>query len=128
MCQHHKNLDWKRYIDDEVDDRDQYEQALGLCPDCLQDYIQALDADLAAPSPGFTKSIMAKVLRSGRFTALKPVLHFLVAACLTLVLLEVGAFDWMFSSSDLAESPLLSEILSYLENVFGLLKTNLGGM
>lgn len=128
MCRRHRNLDWQKYINDEVGNRDDYELALAGCVDCLHEYIHAIQQALEAPDPDFPSAVMAKIPRPGRFSSLKPILHYAVAACLTLILVELGAFDWLAAGASELDSSILAELHTYLENVLGLIKTNLGGM
>jgi len=129
MCLHHKHLDWEKYINDEVPNRDDYEQALATCTYCLQEYIDLVQGDLVSPSPGFTETIMKNIPNHRRYNY-RPLVHYLVAACLTLVLFEWGAFDWILTGSQhvTLEAQLYPAFLQSIGNVWEALKTNLGGM
>jgi len=113
-------MDWQKYINDEVADREQYELALTACPDCLQEYVGAVEVALESPSPGFSSAVMASIARRERIRHLKPLLHYVVAACLTLLFIEMGAFE--------NYSSIFSEFVGRLESILGLIITSLGGM
>ena len=49
MCLLHKDLDWGRFIRDEVANREDYFHALETCDECLQDYTRQLQAELQEP-------------------------------------------------------------------------------
>lgn len=130
MCQRHNGLDWAKFINDELVDREEYELALATCESCLRDYLHLLEQDLESPSPDFTAKVMAglesaqgKGLRQGRYNSLKPLFHYLVAACLTLVFFELGVFDLIpkISEGALMETSLISTMLARLEELLGAL-------
>ena len=94
MCLLHKDLDWGRFIRDEVANREDYFHALETCDDCLQDYTRQLQAELQEPSPHFTDLTMERIAARARkgektLAKLKPFWHYLVAACLTLFLFNI---------------------------------------
>ncbi len=136
MCLLHKDLDWVKFVKDEVTDRDEYLLALESCDTCLLEYMQQLEKVLEQPSPDFADSVMqeiqgmqAKAAKPNSFSPFKPFLHYIVAACLTLFLLEVGAFDWLLKDSLLltTEPNLFGQFLNQLGELIGTLKINLGG-
>lgn len=128
MCLHHRDLIWQKYIGDKVLDRDQYEQALAACPDCFHEYLNLLENVLQSPPQGFVDGVMAAIPVDSSKAAYKPLMHYLIAASLTLIFIELGAFDWIGAQQPALNSDLISELLEALGNFFGTLKSNLGGM
>lgn len=130
MCHIHPGLDWEKYILNEAVNRDQHELALATCEECLQEYMDLLHAVQDAPSPEFSDTVMAALPVTSRsnYITFKPVLHYLVAASLTLALIELGAFDWVFSQDLAADSNLFAELLETLQHLLSAVKTNLGGI
>lgn len=130
MCSRH-DLDWQKYIDDQAENREEFEKALDTCPSCLQEYLDLLlPSRLADPSPGFAERVMA-ALPSGPgrgYQAYKPVIHYLVAASLTLVFLELGAFDWVGTHSLQVAPGFLARLFGGLGDVIRGFITNLGGV
>lgn len=126
MCQHH-DLDWQDYINDRVSNREEYEEALSSCPHCLEDYCHYLSAILESPGLGFTQQVMSRVISGnaeGRMKAYRPLIHYLVAACLTLVFLQLGVFDWIGANPLTLEAGFLSK----LGSAIWIFITNLGGI
>lgn len=126
MCRRHRDLDWQKYIDDLVQDRERYEEVLAHCPDCLQEYVDRLENALEAPPRDLVHGVMAAIDAGSKRFNHRPFLHYLVAACLTLVFLELGAFDWI--SSQPLRPEVISGLMEGLDNFFGTLISNLGGM
>jgi len=128
MCLHHSNLDWEKYISGEVSNRDEYEQALAACPTCFDEYLYLLEGALEEPGPDFADAVMAGLPteQRGRSITYKPFLHYVVAACLTIILIELGAFDWTQGLT--TDSEIWTAIMERLTNVIGTITTNLGGM
>lgn len=129
MCRHHKNLDWQKYIDDQGVDRREYELALAKCPSCFQEYLHLLQGSLEQPSPGFTEAVMAMLPAPApwsRTIILRPLLNYIVAACLTIILIELGAFEWTQELA--ADSGIWTTLLERLTAIIGAVTINLGGM
>lgn len=128
MCQHH-NLDWQKFIDGGEVNREEYQEALATCTKCFQEYLGLLEGVLEAPFPDFTEKVMATLpdFRRNRY-AYKPLLHYLVAACITLIFIELGAFDWIGSRPLVPEVGFFFKLMEGLGGILGELKTNLGGM
>jgi len=129
MCLHHKHLEWAKYIKGELVDRDDYEQSLATCDSCLEDYLQYLDL-LESPQPGFVDAVMAGLSgdnaiapNARKYSTYKPLLHYLVAASLTLVLLELEVFDWIprISDGSLKDIGVIGEVLTRFEEFIGLI-------
>lgn len=136
MCLRHRDLDWAKFVSDEVDDRDEYLIALETCDACLQEYTQQLETVLEAPSPDFTALAMAKIAaekargaKKKAISRLKPFWHYIVAACLTLFLFELGAFDWLSQDfqSTMSELNLAGQLLKQLGELLSSFQINLGG-
>lgn len=126
MCRRHRELDWQKYIDGMVQDREQYELALAECPDCFQEFIELLGSAMETPPQDFVDGVMAAIPGESKKPSFRPLLHYLVAACLTLVFLELGAFDWI--SNQQLNPEVISGLMEGLDNFFGTLISNLGGM
>ena len=132
-CQHHEHLDWLQYVNDSLVCRDEYDLALETCPRCLDIYVQIVQKDLEAPSPVFTDKVMAGLgklhhqqAKPGRYN-FRPVLHYLVAACLTLAFLELGVFEVIPGLSEQSQDihrdvDFIGEVLERMRMIIGYLK------
>lgn len=125
-CPEHKHLDWHKYIRQKVANRTEYEDALAGCPHCLEMFYLALESDLLSPPEGFTDGVIAGLeaqQQQARPSPLRPLLHFAVAASLTLVLIRLGFFDYMLQFSQQPSSQgYLAEFLERLHVFLGHLK------
>ncbi|HOC06659.1 MAG TPA: hypothetical protein PKN71_04985 [Bacillota bacterium] len=135
MCLLHKDLDWGRFIRDEVANREDYFHALETCDDCLQDYTRQLQAELQEPSPHFTDLTMERIAARARakgektLAKLKPFWHYLVAACLTLFLFNIDFFGLLFEifPLDMPRLQFGGQMLDRLGELWGNITTFLGG-
>lgn len=130
MCQRHSNLFWDKYVAGDISNRKDYEDALAVCPECLQDYLLVANSALAELPAGFVDSIMAKISKTdaARLNYNKRLVHYLVAACLTLVFLRLGAFDWLGSLTLSPEPGFLTKLLEGLSGAVRGLISNIGGV
>lgn len=128
MCRH--ELDWQSYIEGTAANREEYETALSTCPQCLEDFAAHLQGNLVSPPPNFAARVMAAVMvsRGSAWKRYRPVVHYLVAASLTLVFLRLGLFDWLSSSPLTLETGFLSEMLAGLGSTIWNFITSLGGI
>jgi hypothetical protein len=98
-CRIHKKLDWQRFVKGQICQREEYEEALEACRHCLEAFQDVLETELTSVPSGFTDNVMAGLPDReatglfSRLPALKPWLHYLVAASLTLAFLQFGVFD-----------------------------------
>lgn len=107
---------WLKYTKGTLDEqtRMHYENHLYSCDHCLELYLQALEAtkdelpDLSAPS-SFTDSLMAEIsktkkpeskapkLRKRKSRQREAVVHYVLAAAMTLLLISTGVFSQLMS-------------------------------
>lgn len=129
MCQRH-NLDWQRFCDDQIDNRQEYEKALRSCPECLEEYLQCAAGVMEHPSPGFVDAVMSGIadlaIKKPRIN--RQLIHYLVAACLTVVFLRLGAFDWLGSLSLSPEPGFLDKIFQGFGGALKQLISSFGGI
>lgn len=142
-CRTHKKLDWQRYIEGQIDNREEYEEALETCCYCLEVFQNLLETKLISLPSGFINNVMTDLPDQeitslfSRFPALKPWFHYLVAASLTLAFLQFGVFDQLPAlPSQLLPQEILPEsaytigniILEKMQMILAHLKVlNLGG-
>ncbi|MDO9534513.1 MAG: hypothetical protein Q7J85_04090 [Bacillota bacterium] len=99
----------------QVDDERDYRNALETCESCLQLFAASLENNLKSPSPGFVDKVMAGLPPTSNSQINKrprhwPWLHYAAAACITLALVHLGYFDYIY---------LIPEELQLLEHSAG---------
>lgn len=120
-CPDHKHLDWHQYVHHEVDDPAEYQRALAQCPDCLELFKQEVEKGLLTPPADFTRRVMAGLpRRETGYSPLRQLLHYAVAASMTLMLLKLGFFDYMLRLSMATASP--DYVGRFIEQLFQLLE------
>lgn len=136
MCLLHKHLDWGKFVLDQVANPEEYFLALETCEDCLQEYTWQLLAVLQETSPNFTDLTMEKIALEGAkgkramtLGKLKPFLHYLIAASLTLFLFNLNFFGRLVQifPLDITRFELGSQLLDRLGELFGSITIFLGG-
>jgi hypothetical protein len=112
-CPSHQDLNWVAYVNKKVDDEKDYLKALESCESCLQLFAASLEDNLESPSPGFVDKVMAGLSPtcvSPKRPRHRPWLHYAAAACITLALVHLGFFDYIY---------LIPEELQFLEHSAG---------
>lgn len=117
---------WMAYVANEVDEltRDEYEQHLYDCEQCLELYMQAIESQvsrLPKLTDEFTEHVVTNVMNQSN---VKPIetkalsksknsfFHYVIAAAMTLILMSSGIFSQLTQAvSTLEESPSFTETL-----------------
>lgn len=131
---HYSYDEWMQYVKDEIKDtdREQLENHLYTCDQCLEDYLQAITANetslpVLSSENSFTDQVMAKVVPAlvvpdtnntnntnntinTTSSRKKPfyqqaVFHYLLAAAATIVLMFSGAFQSLATYASSLETP-----------------------
>jgi hypothetical protein len=103
-CPSHPQLNWAAFTNGQEKEKGDYLKALETCPNCLKLFSSFMENNLVSPPAGFVHKVMAglpatdlpatgKVGRS--LPWFSPWLHYVAAACVTMVLLHLGYFDYI---------------------------------
>ncbi len=109
-CPIHQHLNWVDFVNGQVNDESDYQKALETCAYCLQLFVDSLENknNLFSPSSGFVDKVMAglpelpelpelnsaKTIRKSRYWHW---INYVAAACLTIVLVHFGYFDYLLN-------------------------------
>jgi len=103
-CPIHQHLNWVDFVNGQVNDERDYRKALETCACCLQLFVDSLETEnnLVSPSSGFVDKVMAglpelnsaKTIRKSRYWHW---INYVAAACLTIVLVHFGYFDYLLN-------------------------------
>ncbi|KAB2331171.1 hypothetical protein F7731_19035 [Cytobacillus depressus] len=127
---HYSKEEWTKYVKNELDHdvREDYENHLYTCDQCLDIYIQAVDeVEGALPvienESAFTDLIMAQIARNepparterkGVKKANKPfyqsaIFHYSIAAAMTILLMSTGVFQSITHYTESVQMPSFQE-------------------
>lgn len=139
---------WLQYVNDELDEetRNHYENHLYSCDDCLELYLQAVEANefqLPELTTTFTDSIMQQVqgMRKDEGAASKAVkqnkfrkqtiTHYILAAAMTMILMSTGVFSQLMNVAGTIENnetkqpeSFVHSFLNKQDSIFNKLENN----
>ncbi|MFD2446613.1 hypothetical protein ACFSO7_21980 [Bacillus sp. CGMCC 1.16607] len=134
MKTHYSYEDWCKYVKNELDGstREEYENHLYSCDQCLESYLQVLDGDttqfpVIQNDFDFTDGIMAEIadlnkqkqkVNTKKSFYQSSVFHYLIAAAMTLVLMGSGVFQSITKYADTVQNPqVLGQTPSVTEEI-----------
>lgn len=100
ICQYHFYSSCADYTDGKVENEEEYRKALETCERCLQLFAACLENNLVSPPPDFVDRVMSGLPENNTFKEKRIVwawswLHFAAAACITVILVHFGFFDYI---------------------------------
>ncbi|MED3552847.1 hypothetical protein [Cytobacillus praedii] len=126
---HYSEQEWMKYVKNELDKdvREEYENHLYSCDQCLESYLMAVEAEEAelpmiSNEADFTTLVMAQIADVKRETAQKSLigkkkksiyqssfLHYSIAAAVTILLMTTGVFQSITQYAENVQNPNLQE-------------------
>lgn len=99
-CPEHQHLNWADYTEGKIENEEEYRKALQTCEHCLQLFIGCLENNLESPPSGFVDRVMVGLPETSSFKEKRNVwawawLHYATAACITVILVHFGFFDYI---------------------------------
>ncbi len=126
---HYSEQEWMKYVKNELDKdvREEYENHLYSCDQCLESYLMAVEAEEAelpmiSNEADFTTLVMAQIADVKRETAQKSLIgkkkksiyqssffHYSIAAAVTILLMTTGVFQSITQYAENVQNPNLQE-------------------
>ncbi|MED3574046.1 hypothetical protein ACTHO0_26055 [Cytobacillus praedii] len=126
---HYSEQEWMKYVKNELDKdvREEYENHLYSCDQCLESYLMAVEAEEAelpmiSNEADFTTLVMAQIADVKMETAQKPLIgkkkksiyqssffHYSIAAAVTILLMTTGVFQSITQYAESVQNPNLQE-------------------
>ena len=129
QCPSHPHLNWREFVNGEVNDEIGYRKALESCECCLQLFAASLEINLESPPPGFVDKVMTGLPQIG-ISQMKnkrpwqPLLHYATAACITFALVHLGYFDYIINiPGELQHLENSSEAGSHVQSIIDTFKS-----
>lgn len=126
---HYSEQEWMKYVKNELDKdvREEYENHLYSCDQCLESYLMAVEAEEAvlpmiSNESAFTDLVMAQIADIKMETIQKPkagqkkksiyqssFFHYSIAAAVTILLMTTGVFQSITQYAESVQNPNLQE-------------------
>lgn len=126
---HYSEQEWMKYVKNELDKdvREEYENHLYSCDQCLDSYLMAVEAEEAelpmlSNEADFTSLVMAQIADAKMETSQKPQIgkkrksihqsaffHYAIAAAVTILLMTTGVFQSITQYAENVQNPTIQE-------------------